>query len=140
MGGGWAPGQFAEKRLPTRAELDDVAPKHPVYIQYLRQAAVLNSAGLTAAGIDSKAADPQGGNVERNPSSGELTGVLQGVPAWEVAYAEDPTSDLGTDTAESAQLLSGVESFGPHIRGRFADCRCNVCASALTGTWPIAAS
>ena len=29
VGGGWAPGQFAEKRLPTRAELDDVAPKHP---------------------------------------------------------------------------------------------------------------
>ena len=94
VGGGWAPGQFAEKRLPTRAELDDVAPKHPVYIQYLRQAAVLNSAGLTAAGINSKAADPQGGNVERNPSSGELTGVLQGVPAWEVAYAKIPRPTL----------------------------------------------
>jgi len=54
VGGGWTPGQFAEKRLPTRAELDDIAPKHPVYIQYLRQAAVLNSAGLAAAGINSK--------------------------------------------------------------------------------------
>jgi predicted amidohydrolase YtcJ len=42
VGGGWVPGQFAEKRLPTRAELDAIAPKHPVYIQYLRQAAVLN--------------------------------------------------------------------------------------------------
>jgi predicted amidohydrolase YtcJ len=94
VGGGWTPGQFAEKRLPTRAELDDVAPKHPVYIQYLRQAAVLNSAGLAAAGINSKAADPQGGNFERNPSSGELTGVLQGVPGWEVAYAKIPHPTL----------------------------------------------
>jgi predicted amidohydrolase YtcJ len=94
VGGGWAPGQFAEKRLPTRAELDDVAPKHPVYIQYLRQAAVLNSAALAAAGIDSKAADPQGGKLERSPSSGELTGVLQGVPAWEVAYAKIPRPTL----------------------------------------------
>jgi predicted amidohydrolase YtcJ len=57
-GGGWAPTQFSEKRLPTRAELDAVAPKHPVYVQYLRQAAVLNSAGLVAAGIDGKAPIP----------------------------------------------------------------------------------
>ena len=94
VGGGWAPGQFAEKRLPTRAELDAVAPKHPVYVQYLRQAAVLNSAGLAAVGIDRKAADPQGGRFERDPSNGELTGVLQGVPAWEVAYAKIPRPTL----------------------------------------------
>jgi predicted amidohydrolase YtcJ len=94
VGGGWAPTQFPEKRLPTRAELDAVAPKHPVYVQYLRQAAVLNSAGLAAAGIDSKAADPQGGKFERDPSSRELTGVLQGVPAWEAAYAKIPRPKL----------------------------------------------
>jgi predicted amidohydrolase YtcJ len=94
VGGGWAPTQFPEKRLPTRAELDAVAPKHPVYIQYLRQAAVLNSAGLAAVGIDRKAADPQGGRFERDPSSGEPTGVLQGVPAWEFAYAKIPHPTL----------------------------------------------
>jgi predicted amidohydrolase YtcJ len=94
VGGGWAPTQFPEKRLPTRAELDAVAPKHPVYIQYLRQAAVLNSAGLAAVGIDRKAADPEGGRFERDPSSGEPTGVLQGVPAWEFAYAKIPHPTL----------------------------------------------
>jgi predicted amidohydrolase YtcJ len=31
--GGWAPNQFAEKRLPTLAELDAAAPEHPVYMQ-----------------------------------------------------------------------------------------------------------
>src|SRR6267142_3161133 len=94
VGGGWAPSQFPEKRLPTRAELDAVAPKHPVYVQYLRQAAVLNSAGLAAAGINRQAADPQGGTFERDPSKGELTGVLQGVPAWEVAFAKIPRPTL----------------------------------------------
>ena len=94
VGGGWAPTQFPEKRLPTRAELDAVAPKHPVYVQYLRQAAVLNSAGLAAVGIDRKVADPQGGRFERDPSSGEPTGVLQGVPAWEFAYAKIPPPTL----------------------------------------------
>src|SRR5262249_61044215 len=76
VGGGWAPAQVPEKRVPTRSELDAVAPKHPVYVQYLRQAAVLNSAGLAAARIDSKTADPQGGKFERDPSSGDLPGVL----------------------------------------------------------------
>jgi predicted amidohydrolase YtcJ len=94
IGDGWAPTQFPEKRLPTRAELDAVAPKHPVYVQYLRQAAVLNSAGLAAVGIDRNAADPQGGRFERDPTSGEPTGVLQGVPAWESAYAKIPRPTL----------------------------------------------
>jgi predicted amidohydrolase YtcJ len=94
VGGGWAPTQFPERRLPTRAEVDAVAPKHPVYVQYLRQAAVLNSAGLAAVGIDRKAADPQGGRFERDPTSGEPTGVLQGVPAWEFAYAKIPRPTL----------------------------------------------
>jgi predicted amidohydrolase YtcJ len=94
VGGGWATSQFPEKRLPTRAELDAVAPKYPVYIQYLRQAAVLNSAGLTAAGINRQTADPQGGKFERDPSNGELTGVLQGVSAWELAYAKIPRPPL----------------------------------------------
>ena len=30
--GGWAPGQLAEKRLPTLAELDAAAPHHPVLV------------------------------------------------------------------------------------------------------------
>ena len=92
--GGWTPSQFPEKRLPTRAELDAVAPKHPVYVQYLRQAAILNSAGLAAVGIGRQTANPPGGIIQRDPSSGEPTGVLEGVPAWEVAYAKIPRPTL----------------------------------------------
>ena len=31
--GGWAPNQFAERRMPTLGELDAAAPDHPVYLQ-----------------------------------------------------------------------------------------------------------
>ena len=31
--GGWAPHQFAERRMPTQDELDAAAPDHPVYLQ-----------------------------------------------------------------------------------------------------------
>ena len=86
VGGGWVPTQFGEKRFPTRAELDAIAPNHPVYVQYLRQGALLNSAGLKALGITSQTADPTGGRIERSPDAGVLTGWLQGAAAWQTAY------------------------------------------------------
>lgn len=86
VGGGWVPTQFVERRFPSRAELDAIAPNHPVYVQYLRQGALLNSAALAALGITSKTADPPGGRIDRNPASGDLTGWLQGVAAWQPTY------------------------------------------------------
>jgi len=86
VGGGWVPTQFTERRFPTRADLDAVAPKHPVYVQYLREGALLNNAALTAAGITRHTPDPPGGKFERNPTTGELTGMLQGEAAWEFVY------------------------------------------------------
>jgi len=93
VGGGWVPTQFTERRFPTRADLDAIAPKHPVYIQYLTQGALLNGAALAAAGIARGGADPAGGRFERNPS-GELTGWLQGAPAWARVYDQIPRPSL----------------------------------------------
>ena len=86
VAGGWVPTQFGEKRFPTPAELDAIAPNHPVYIQYLRQGALLNGAAFAALGITAQTADPAGGRVEKNPSTGALTGWLQGVAAWQATY------------------------------------------------------
>jgi len=96
VGGGWVPTQFAERRFPTRADLDATAPNHPVYIQYLRDGALLNSAALTAAGISPGTPDPAGGRFERNPKTGELTGWLQGAAAWQYAYDKIPRPTLDT--------------------------------------------
>lgn len=90
VGGGWVPTQFGERRFPTRADLDALAPGHPVYVQYLRQGALLNSVALTVLGISPRTPDPAGGKFERNPQNGELTGWLQGAPAWRLAYEKIP--------------------------------------------------
>ena len=96
VGGGWVPTQFAEKRFPTRAELDALAPNHPVYIQYLRDGALLNSTALAVVGISSASADPAGGKIERHPKTGELSGWLQGASAWQYAYDKIPRPTLDT--------------------------------------------
>lgn len=94
VGGGWVPTQFAERRFPTRADLDALAPNHPVYIQYLREGALLNSAALAAVGISSGTPDPIGGKFERHSRTGELSGWLQGEPAWRFAYDKIPRLSL----------------------------------------------
>ncbi len=90
VAGGWMPVQFAERRLPTRAELDGAAPRHPVYIQILEQAALLNSAALKALGITRETRDPPGGQFERDAKTGELTGYALGSGAWKYVYDRIP--------------------------------------------------
>jgi hypothetical protein len=97
VAGGWTPAQFAERRLPTRAELDAAAPRHPVYIQILGQAALVNSSALTALNITRETPDPPGGQFQRDAKTGELTGYALGAGAWQRLYEKIPR--LGFDRA-----------------------------------------
>lgn len=49
--GGWSPYQFAERRLPTPAELSAAAPDTPVFVLFLYSQGYLNRAGVEALGI-----------------------------------------------------------------------------------------
>ncbi len=75
VAGGWHETQLAEKRMPTVAELDQVAPNHPVWMQRLYDRAILNTAGLKAMGVTDDVQDPPGGKVLRD-ASGKPIGVL----------------------------------------------------------------
>ena len=68
---------LAENRHPTRSDLDQVSPQHPVILYHTSfHACVLNSLALEKMGID-RGAEPQpGGIIEKNPADGEPTGVL----------------------------------------------------------------
>src|SRR5580765_5699683 len=79
----WHETALAERRFPTRKELDAVAPDHPVYLpRGTRFFAVANSTALKLAGIDERTPEPEGGSFERDPVSGELTGLLLQRPAF----------------------------------------------------------
>jgi len=85
--GGWHRSQFAEGRVPTRAELDAAAPSHPVYLQELYDLGILNSAGLAACGYTDDTEDPARGVLERD-GAGRLTGFVRGVGAFAVPIAK----------------------------------------------------
>jgi hypothetical protein len=71
------PPRLKERRFPTRQELDDAAPNHPVAIDGA-YAFSLNSAALRAAGITRDTPDPPGGAVVKD-ARGEPTGLLRNV-------------------------------------------------------------
>lgn len=80
--GGFAELQFAERRLPTLAELNEAAPDTPVFILHLYDRALLNRAALRAVGYSKDTPNPPGGMIERD-RDGNPTGLLVADPnAW----------------------------------------------------------
>lgn len=84
--GGFTEHQFAEKRLPTLAELNAVAPDTPVFILHLYDRALLNGAALRAVGYGKDTPAPPGGEIVRD-SAGNPTGLLLAKPNAAILYA-----------------------------------------------------
>src|SRR4051812_25270539 len=84
--GGFTEHQFAEKRLPTIAELNAVAPDTPVFILHLYDRALLNAAALRAVGYAKDTPDPPGGEIVRD-AVGNPTGLLLAQPNAAILYS-----------------------------------------------------
>jgi predicted amidohydrolase YtcJ len=68
---------LSEKRHPTRWEIDEVAPYHPVVLSHRSlHACVLNSLALSQAGISRETEEPPGGQIARDLNTGEPNGLL----------------------------------------------------------------
>ncbi|PVA08923.1 amidohydrolase [Pelagivirga sediminicola] len=75
IGRGYDHFKLDTKRHPSREELDEAAPDHPVYIVRTDgHLAVANSLALKMAGIDESTQSPKGGLIEKK--DGKLTGLL----------------------------------------------------------------
>ena len=76
-GGGWHPlAQLQEKRYLTRWEIDSVAPDHPVFLPTVGHFVMVNSYAMKLAGITKDTPNPTGGEIQRDPVTGEPNGVL----------------------------------------------------------------
>ncbi|MFF5408633.1 amidohydrolase [Streptomyces misionensis] len=112
--GGWSAEQFAERRLPTVAELNAAAPDTPVFVLHLYQAAILNHAALQAVGYGKDTPDPRGGQIVRG-RSGEPTGMLLAAPSALILYstlAKAPMLDEEHRKASTRHFLRELNRFG----------------------------
>lgn len=77
-GRGYHDARLSEKRNPTRDDLDRASPDHPVFLtRVCGHIMSVNSRALQLAGITRDTPDPTGGTIDRDPVTGEPTGVLR---------------------------------------------------------------
>jgi predicted amidohydrolase YtcJ len=74
--GGWTEFQFAERRMPSLEEINQVAPDTPVFVLHLYDRAIVNGAALRALGYNRKTPDPPGGEIQHD-HAGDPTGLLR---------------------------------------------------------------
>jgi predicted amidohydrolase YtcJ len=84
--GGWGEFQFAERRMPTLAEINAVAPDVPVFVLHLYDRAILNQAAVKALGYTKDTPAPPQGMIERD-KTGNPTGLLLAAPNAAILYA-----------------------------------------------------
>ncbi|MCE5263851.1 MAG: amidohydrolase family protein, partial [Deltaproteobacteria bacterium] len=104
-----------EKHHPTRWELDAAAPHHPVKLTHRsHHAHVLNTLALDLLEINCSSPDPPEGIIDRDPATGEPTGLLfemgellaRAVPHW-----DEKTFTRGVKRATDQLAAAGVTAF-----------------------------
>jgi len=77
VGRGWIESKWTPVAFPHRTDLDAAVADRPVMLERADgHAVIVNSLALREAGINRDTPDPPGGEILRDPASGEPTGML----------------------------------------------------------------
>jgi predicted amidohydrolase YtcJ len=77
-GGHWEHEMFTDKKWPTKELIDKVSPDNPVILSRADGHSVLvNSYVLNKSGITKETKNPFGGEIQKDPVTGEPTGILK---------------------------------------------------------------
>ena len=113
-GSGYSEFDLGERRHPTRWDLDEAVPHHPVRLNHRSgHACVLNSAALSLSGISKDAAEPPEGVIERDPQDGEPTGLLLEMDAYLerfIPQLDEEELRRGVQLASQRMLTLGITS------------------------------
>ncbi|QDT57385.1 N-substituted formamide deformylase precursor [Caulifigura coniformis] len=104
--------RLRDQRFPTKKELDEAAPKHPVMFR-TGPDAMLNSLGLKASGIDRdfEIKDGKSGQIEKD-ASGEPTGMLRGSTRFAKAKSPDRKPNAKEKVEALGKLMRDYNSVG----------------------------
>src|SRR5829696_1419054 len=127
--GEWILGTVGEAvindQTADRAELDRLAPDHPVLLStYFGHGAVFNSAAMKAFNIRESQPDPVGGRFERDASSKKLTGRMFEYANWHyqrilaeqgsdeqlIALLKEYATEAASHGITSTQIMSGIST------------------------------
>jgi predicted amidohydrolase YtcJ len=112
LNGNWDHQQFVPPELPKKEWIDSVTPDNPVYVNRLDGHMVLaNSAALKIAGIDKNTPTPEGGEILKDPQTGEPTGILKDA-AMDLVLAHIPEPTLQDQMLAAEMALKHANSYG----------------------------
>ncbi len=103
QGRGWDHTLWAGGTFPTRHDLDRVVPNHPVSLtRKCGHVGWANSLALAKAGITRETPDPPGGVIDRDPATGEPTGILKELATHLVSrLLQEPSMDEAMDAIKT---------------------------------------
>lgn len=105
--------RLRDQRYPTRKELDQAAPQNPVMFRTGPDCA-LNSLALQLSGIDRDFRIPEGesGLIERDPSTGEPTGILRNAARFVKVKSPGRAPTFQEKRERLRQLLADYNAVG----------------------------
>lgn len=113
-GSGYDELSLLERRHPTRWDLDEAVKDHPVKLNHRSgHACVLNTVALNDAGISIYTDDPTFGVIDRDPMTGEPTGLLLDMDEHfldRIPPLSTPELDEGLRLASRMLVSRGVTS------------------------------
>ncbi len=105
--------RLEEQRYPTRAELDAISKDHPILFGTGPDAS-LNSAALARSGIGrgKHPEEGRGGKIERDPTSGEPTGILRSAAKFVNVTNAGKSPSLDDRIGRLKMMLADYNSVG----------------------------
>ncbi len=112
LNGNWDHQQFDPPELPKKEWIDPVTPNNPVCVnRHDGHMVLVNSVALKIAGISKDTPTPDGGEILRDPRTGEPTGILKDTAMDLVTeHIPEPTLEEKMGAIEAA--LKRANSFG----------------------------
>ena len=101
--------RLREQRYPTKAELDEAAPKHPVIFS-TGPDGMLNSLALQVSKIDKDFKVTGNGLIEKDPATGEPTGMLRSCTRYAKTQANKSSAN-GKRASNEERLARLAELF-----------------------------
>jgi len=100
-GGRWEHEMFTDKQWPTKELIDSVAPNNPVVLSRADGHSVLvNSYLIRNSRITKETRDPFGGEIQRDPATGEPTGIFKEKAKGLLKYDQEPVHRTAEEQRE----------------------------------------
>ena len=110
--GNWDHEQMTPVELPRKEWIDTVSPKNPVCVsRYDLHIVLANSLALELGGITKQTKSPEGGEIQKDPATGEPTGILRDA-AIDLVMRHIPEPSIKTRVKAAEAALRHARELG----------------------------